>query len=1446
MGNRRRYLHVPPPAERPARPPPAEPEPVADPHEHEPPHPAARVNREALAALQRQRTSRFKRSEVGAVAGSSGAHGGADGTADDERTPSSSAVPPTAACLSAHAARGDGDTPAASRASAHLSAPTDARPRSAPPLSTALSRVNSASELSASGDTPTPPGAVPSFFPRLSGQRIEDLVKLVMHPLPLELTPAFDIMPPLPCLPLPTDPGPLELDPIAHEMRYKCLHREVLEMCDGLAANLPQIGAYPPPRYRDPDNVGVEFAALHDDPLAHWLASNGVATAPTHQWEFDPDRPHISVPDSLFCAPLPTPAQLQAQDLLALPPDPKPELPDDADDADADGGADAGADAGSDDEAEGDGEAPEDAGVEADAEEDDEDEDEDGEGGGSGSGSPRPSGLAGALLAGKLRRKAAKQRRGKDGGSPSSSASGLGGWDEEGGEEIEEPIGRPPSVDVEQAVEQAAADGGAAGSSHGSAAGSSHGSSHGSTPLRKRKWKTTGSVLAAAGLLEGLRSPEALASGAPLQAEAEEALLGRAPTPEARRRLQAMMRAASLGVGGGGGADGAEVGESADELEEGEEDDDGWGDDGWGDDGWGEMPCDGLQSSTFGEGYDDEEGEREGISSWSKSKVSSRLVEGVAEGVAEAAAAVKKPRPRDDAMKGALAAGKIALDEAGRYTKTPYVMDDEWNAMPKKMPRPEGSPRNVASLVAASAVLGEKRPQRAPWVPPPQLLADDAEEEDAPRPSIPIGPGTQLGLSVTVSRPGSASAARPGAEEPPAQPPATPASPTSLKPKRRGPPPPQPPQSPAMSGDEDFEPSSSARGARPRQPSPHHPPRQPPPSPHHPPPRAADADHLGRVRPQPPSISVTAAAAVPSPLPAPPAPPAAHDDADARAASPTTAEVGLATEPLAKTSSTVPTASVDTERMAAEPSAGERAGAPPPPPSHRPHKATQATEAEEGEGPAAGKAAGGRRRAASPPRPPATKAAATAAAGRLGAAAGPWEVDEAAASNTHEAEKPLAPPSAASHSPEKAVPRAPPPTPTKATGGGAAAHTQPTSAEAPMGEAPMPPLVAASTTKPTTKPAPETAPETAPVASTSAVAPVGGAGLEAALTAVAASDAAVALVARLQQLWGALGVPEAERLKCLQRRAPVESSAAAHAASEAELEKAVALWSEATDAVLKREDALVHLALFAQKALAPERLLDRRAAGASALHEHVLDGAEGLSTLPEKYLSLDFGKKDMFGRSLEGAGAAAGGKPAAWLLRESKLRDGLQFNVDRAEARLLVALPRLEASGDAMWLHGERYRDKMRHDQQSLLQHVLERNAAQRAEEARAVEPFAPPGRPAALSPRVANEMSAHFELRTAAPPWAAPQRSAAAPPRARHGAALSARPASSRPATSSSSPRSAFSSTEPSQPATARSVASRPATSQSHQMRSDGPPTTLTYQRPSTAAPSSARVVRR
>ena len=151
------------------------------------------------------------------------------------------------------------------------------------------------------------------------------------------------------------------------------------------------------------------------------------------------------------------------------------------------------------------------------------------------------------------------------------------------------------------------------------------------------------------------------------------------------------------------------------------------------------------------------------------------------------------------------------------------------------------------------------------------------------------------------------------------------------------------------------------------------------------------------------------------------------------------------------------------------------------------------------------------------------------------------------------------------------------------------------------------------------------------------------------------------------------------------------------------------------------------------------------------------------------------------------------------------------------------------------WLQGERYRDKMRHDEQRLLEHAIDQSTRNRPESARSrrqgaetarprsAEPFAPPGRPVVLSPRLANELDASFVLRTAPVPRATP-----APPSLQ-------RPSSSqRPSTSARSTRAAAH-PQAGRPMSAipallaQSQTSRPPTAP---LPREGPPMTLAYER--------------
>ena len=183
----------------------------------------------------------------------SSASGGGSGSADDGK----------AAAAVADGAMSDAGGDAESVPTSPMAAgggvavDTHERPQSAPPL-----RVGGTG------------GAVRSFFPKMSGLRLEDLTKLASMPVPLDmrLTPAFP--PPPPCLLIPTDPGQMSADPsLATEIRRQ-LAIESLSLSDVLEAALPS--ALPPP------------------------------------------------PGDAYTAHLPSPAQLMAADLLALPPDPPP------------------------------------------------------------------------------------------------------------------------------------------------------------------------------------------------------------------------------------------------------------------------------------------------------------------------------------------------------------------------------------------------------------------------------------------------------------------------------------------------------------------------------------------------------------------------------------------------------------------------------------------------------------------------------------------------------------------------------------------------------------------------------------------------------------------------------------------------------------------------------------------------------------------------------------------------------------------------------------------------------------------------------------------------------------------------------------------------------------------------------------------------------------------
>lgn len=175
------------------------------------------------------------------------------------------------------------------------------------------------------------------------------------------------------------------------------------------------------------------------------------------------------------------------------------------------------------------------------------------------------------------------------------------------------------------------------------------------------------------------------------------------------------------------------------------------------------------------------------------------------------------------------------------------------------------------------------------------------------------------------------------------------------------------------------------------------------------------------------------------------------------------------------------------------------------------------------------------------------------------------------------------------------------------------------------------------------------------------------------------SEEVVVLVQRLFQIWTALGVPEAQRGR-FEGRHRVDAPAGCYR-SLVEIEKGVKLWTEAAEAVLKREEAVLELVAFEEHSMAPERLLDRRPSSAIRRPASARNNAEG---------------------------ASGEGRQAAWLLRESKQRDQLHLRITALETKLMVVMARLEATGEALWFQGQPYREKMGPDQHAMLQQVAE------------------------------------------------------------------------------------------------------------------------------------------
>ena len=945
----------------------------------------------------------------------------------------------------------------------------DAHGAALPPAAAKLDKSLPADALQAAGDAGRPSSAPPvrrepkyggEFFPKLGGQRLEELVRLVLPPCQLVLEPTSTWMPPLPCLPIPTNPGPLESDPILEKIEKEGLLRQVLTLSDNLASQLPA----------------------------------------------------MQVPPHLFPTPLPTPAQLQAVDLLALAPDQPPTV-DNADgameaaDAEAaDHGADDGGWSGSEAEA---------ASVR--------------------SSSPPADVLRVALGAGKLARKAKTGRKLKEGDgqdrSPSpSSPSDLGkddGW--------------------EGSAEKDDGDGGSGGGSG------------------RHRWKAAANAAGAARDLLSMASASSDGLGQLTEREG-----GYGPTDTATDALAA----GSLGdgdgddeatdAGNGGCAAGTcsvqsplSAGDSASLVEAHHATDfDGLG-------GLGMGTGSSVASARIGDGFED------ALSGWSKERHPHQRRRGTG-GEVDNDSPAPRPRVRDHAMAGALKQGLIALNDDGKYTRTPFVMEAAWLAPGAQTPlsRPpkhQGAPRNVVSLGVASALLRPRAMPRTPWMPlpHPQTLEEVAETEsrfEQPGRSVSPNDGMSAIQSIDVSRPGSAHRLASGSAMPAGRPP-----------------PPQPPQSPALTDDE-LDPRSEADG-----------------TPH--------------TSPSPQRLQSCITSHAKSELSPPPLEHSSQPSPEEKPASPQ-----LSSMPPGGTLALDRTASDGGTSCAALPEAGDGAA--------------------------------------------------------------PLQVD---------------------------------------------------------------------------------------------------------------SEQAVEYVGKLVHIWAALGVPELERSRLLQRhRVPGQVSLMRSAAM---LEKAISLWSEVAERILQREEALLDLALFEEKASAPERLLERRTA--KNLLQEASSGVHAESST-----------------GLIDSAPAGGGRPAAWLLRESRLREKHLRRISEMETRLMVSLTRLEAIGDAAWFQGELYRNKMRTDQQAIVAHVIERGAGLRAAERAATEPFAPPGRPCVLTQRTPEEFAGTgSELRVApaltAPmtPWSPAQSTTAS----RISLGLRVRPATSH--------------------------------AQSGYVGTDSQPKVLAYQRPSTSA---------
>ena len=128
-------------------------------------------------------------------------------------------------------------------------------------------------------------------------------------------------------------------------------------------------------------------------------------------------------------------------------------------------------------------------------------------------------------------------------------------------------------------------------------------------------------------------------------------------------------------------------------------------------------------------------------------------------------------------------------------------------------------------------------------------------------------------------------------------------------------------------------------------------------------------------------------------------------------------------------------------------------------------------------------------------------------------------------------------------------------------------------------------------------------------------------------------------------------------------------------------------------------------------------------------------------------------------------------------------RDARRARLDAASERVVRAVATLEALGDTLWLRGEEYMDKMKHDEYELVDALVAQLKAKDASDMALADPFAPKGT-AALATTAAPAMAWATQPNTASAWQGHLQPGAAAAAAAAPGAEA---PSTPRPATSSS-----------------------------------------------------------